>query len=144
MRLTNKQLEVVINNIESKITNKIKEDTEGFNKFLKDSSYSNMEKLVLEREKLQVKIDKLKEQQEELKAQQEELDTKGKNITKSNSRWYSLPGDKEELLQTYKGNFFNEKRKNFPTRSEIESDIILMSLSKEENPIEQLLTKYSL
>lgn len=133
MKLTNKQLTVVVEAIAKKVKEKVDKyvaSTEGVKKFAdfkKKKKFAETSKILKEYEDNVKKIEALKEKNSELKH-------KYLNITKQ-VRW-AAPETVKALEEQLENEFKREEFDKYPERQDIEAQVVLASMNGSENLIE--------
>lgn len=136
MKLTNKQLTVIVEAIVKKVNEKVDKymaSAEGVKKFAdfkKKRKFTETSKILKEYENNVKKIEALKEKNSELR-------DKYYNITKQ-PRWTALSTAKG-LEEQLKDAFKREELNNYADRQEIESQVILASMNGSKNLIETVM-----
>ena len=141
MKLTNLQLGVLVKVLYDKIDRKV-EDI-----FNKTSSYNRIANKI----KKEIKYDKVMLFVEENRSIQEQINTLNNSRNELNKRYskevlglnnyYSSIPTVESLEGQLKNKIRTEIYKDFPTRTDLESDIILLTLSGDGKEILEKLTK---
>ena len=140
MKLTNLQLNVLVKALFDKIDKKAQEI------FNKPSSYNKISNKI----KKDMKYDKSMLFAEENQSIQEQINVLNNSRNELNKRYakeglglnsyYSIPSV-SSLENTLKNKIKDEIYKEFPTRTELESDVILLTLSGDGKEILEKLTK---
>ena len=141
MKLTNAQLDILTNAIYEKVTTKVnaKVNTSEFNKLLKAEkkkcNYDKRLPILIESNELLDQINKLKERRNQLINDYKELDPVNR---------YSIVPTVANYDNTIKNNVLKTLYKEYPTKSQIKSEIILNSISGKNDLMETILDKFNL
>lgn len=141
MKLTNKQLIVIVETIAKRVNEKIDKymtSAEGVKKFAafkKKRKFVEASKILKEYEDNTEKIEALKEKNFELK-------DKYFNITKQ-PRWTSL-STVEDLEKQLRNEFKKEKFDKYSNKQEIEAQVILASMHGSKNLIETVIKELNI
>lgn len=142
MNLTNKQLEVLKNAILNKIQeaiSKYKESKDYIEKVRKIEEDKDVQKLLSLKELIIQTEEEIKKLENKLKSYREHCSS----IIYPNDRYYY--GNREREIDK----FINDKKEDlikglFPTKSDVESDIVIAAMGNDADIIKTILAKYKL
>ena len=141
MKITNLQLEILTNTIYQKVVDKVDKKTNSaeFNKLLKAEKkkvgYDKRIKILKENEELLSQINILKERRSQLIAEYKNID---------NANKYGLLPTISNYDNTIKNNVLKNLYSDYPSKSQIKSEIILNSISGKNDLMETILEKFEL